>query len=254
MSNEIISHKFRELLLPSLLIAMALNIASVVDASFVSTFIGHNAQAALQVLEPLVLLITIFEWLFGLGGQILALNKKAEFDEDGSNHYFTTSMLATIVLSALILVVCFLFKDSLVNLLHPTAGALQYVNAYSPFLFISFPIATILGVLCQFIRVDGQPNFASGVIILVNVINIILDYLFLGVFHMGIEGASLAMLIGYVIGLLCTLKYHFDPKRTFRFVLSKLKFRHWITSTMEIIKIGLPGAVWVSLMYYWSIL
>ena len=242
MSNEIISHKFRELLLPSLLIAMALNIASVVDASFVSTFIGHNAQAALQVLEPLVLLITIFEWLFGLGGQILALNKKAEFDEDGSNHYFTTSMLATIVLSALILVVCFLFKDSLVNLLHPTAGALQYVNAYSPFLFISFPIATILGVLCQFIRVDGQPNFASGVIILVNVINIILDYLFLGVFHMGIEGASLAMLIGYVIGLLCTLKYHFDPKRTFRFVLSKLKFRAWITSTIEIIKIGLPGA------------
>ena len=242
MSNEIISHKFRELLLPSLLIAMALNIASVVDASFVSTFIGHNAQAALQVLEPLVLLITIFEWLFGLGGQILALNKKAEFDEDGSNHYFTTSMLATIVLSALILVVCFLFKDSLVNLLHPTAGALQYVNAYSPFLFISFPIATILGVLCQFIRVDGQPNFASGVIILVNVINIILDYLFLGVFHMGIEGASLAMLIGYVIGLLCTLKYHFDPKRTFRFVLSKLKFRVWITSTIEIIKIGLPGA------------
>ena len=242
MSNEIISHKFRELLLPSLLIAMALNIASVVDASFVSTFIGHNAQAALQVLEPLVLLITIFEWLFGLGGQILALNKKAEFDEDGSNHYFTTAMLATIILSILILLVCFLFKDSLINLLHPTAGALPYVNAYSVYLFICFPIATVLGVLCQFIRVDGQPNFASGVIVLVNVINIILDYVFLGVLHTGIEGASLAMLIGYLIGSLCILKYHFDSKRNFKFVLSKLKFGTWITSTIEIIKIGLPGA------------
>ena len=242
MSNEIISHKFRELLLPSLLIAMALNIASVVDASFVSTFIGHNAQAALQVLEPLVLLITIFEWLFGLGGQILALNKKAEFDEDGSNHYFTTAMLATIILSILILLICFLFKDSLINLLHPTAGALPYVNAYSVYLFICFPIATVLGVLCQFIRVDGQPNFASGVIILVNVINIILDYVFLGVLHTGIEGASLAMLIGYLIGSLCILKYHFDSKRNFKFVLSKLKFGTWISSTIEIIKIGLPGA------------
>ena len=242
MSNEIISNKFRELLLPSLLIAMALNIASVVDASFVSTFIGHNAQAALQVLEPLVLLITIFEWLFGLGGQILALNKKAEFDEDGSNHYFTTAMLATIILSILILLVCFLFKDSLINLLHPTAGALPYVNAYSVYLFICFPIATVLGVLCQFIRVDGQPNFASGVIILVNVINIILDYVFLGVLHTGIEGASLAMLIGYLIGSLCILKYHFDSKRNFKFVLSKLKFGTWISSTIEIIKIGLPGA------------
>ena len=253
MSNEIITHKFRELLLPSLLIAMALNIASVVDASFVSTFIGHNAQAALQVLEPLVLLITIFEWLFGLGGQILALNRKAEFDEDGSNHYFTTATLSTIVLSILIFLVCFLFKDALIGILHPTAGALPYVNAYSVYLFISFPIATVLGVLCQFIRVDGQPNFASAVIILVNIINISLNYVFLGIFHMGIEGASLAMLIGYIVGAICTLKYHFDPKRTFRFVLSKLKFRHWIISTMEIIKIGLPGEVWVFLMYCWSI-
>ena len=226
MSNEIISHKFKELLLPSLLIAMALNITSVVDSSFVSTFLGSYAQAALQVLQPLVLLITIFEWLFGLGGQILALNKKAEFDEDGSNHYFTTSMLATIVLSVLILLVCVLFKDTLIGLLYPPQGALPYVNAYSSYLFLSFPIATIVGVLCQFIRVDGHPNFASGVIILVNVINIILDYLFLGVFHMGVEGASLAMFIGYVVGLLCTLKYHFDSKRTFRFVLSKLKFSY----------------------------
>ena len=242
MSNEIITHKFRELLLPSILIAMALNITAIVDSSFVATFIGHNGQAALQVLEPLILLITIFEWLFGLGGQILALNKKAEFDDEGSNHYFTTAMLTTIVISVLIFLACFLFEDVVISLLHPTAGVIPYVKAYGRYLFMSFPIVTILGVLGQFIRVDGQPNFASGVIIVANIINIILDYLFLGVFHMGIEGASIAMLIGYSVGFICTFKYHFDSKRTFRFVLSKLKIKTWITSTIEIIKIGLPGA------------
>ena len=242
MSNEIITHKFRELLLPSILIAMALNITAIVDSSFVATFIGHNGQAALQVLEPLILLITIFEWLFGLGGQILALNKKAEFDEGGSNHYFTTAMLTTIIISILIFLVCFLFEDAVIGLLHPTADAVPYVKSYGRYLFMAFPIVTILGVLGQFIRVDGQPNFASGVIIVANIINIILDYLFLGVFHMGIEGASIAMLIGYSVGLICTLKYHFDSRRTFRFVLSKLKIKTWVASTIEIIKIGFPGA------------
>ena len=242
MSNEIITHKFRELLLPSILIAMALNITAIVDSSFVATFIGHNGQAALQVLEPLILLITIFEWLFGLGGQILALNKKAEFDEDGSNHYFTTAMLTTIIVSILIFLVCFLFEDAVIGLLHPTADAIPYVKSYGRYLFMAFPIVTILGVLGQFIRVDGQPNFASGVIIIANIINIILDYLFLGIFHMGIEGASIAMLIGYLVGLICTLKYHFDSKRTFRFVLSKLKIKKWMSSTIEIIKVGFPGA------------
>ena len=242
MSNEIITHKFRELLLPSILIAMALNITAIVDSSFVATFIGHNGQAALQTLEPLIILISIFEWLFGLGGQILSLNKKAEFDEEGSNHYFTTAMITTIVVSVLIIMMCFLFEDTLIAVLHPVDGAVPYVKAYGKYLFISFPIVTVLGVLSQYIRVDGQPNFASGVIIIANIINIILDYLFLGVLHTGIEGASLAMLIGYVVGLICTLKYHFDSKRTFRFVLSKLKIRTWITSSIEIIKIGLPGA------------
>ena len=59
MNNEIITRKFRELLLPTILIAMALNITSIVDASFVANYIGHNGQAALQVLEPLVLLISM---------------------------------------------------------------------------------------------------------------------------------------------------------------------------------------------------
>ena len=242
MSNKIISHKYKELLLPSILIAMALNISSIVDSSFVATFIGLNGQAALQTLSPLILLITIFEWLFGLGDQILSLNKKAEFDEDGSNHYFTIAMLSTIVLSILIILTCFLFEDTLITILHPTEASISYVKAYGSYLFICFPIVTILGVLSQFIRVDGQPKFASMLIVLTNIINIILDYLFLAVFHMGIEGASLAMLIGYVIGFICAFKYIFDSKRTFKFVLSKLKIRTWITSTIEIIKIGLPGA------------
>ena len=191
MNNEIITHKFRELLLPTILIAMALNITSIIDSSFVANFIGHNGQAALQVLEPLVLLISIFEWLFGLGGQILCLNKKSEFDEDGSNHYFTTAMLTTAIVSILIILVCLLFEDALIAILHPpSADLIPYVKTYGKYLFISFPIVTLMGVFSQFIRVDGQPNFSSAVIIIANIINIILDYLFLGVFHMGIEFAD----------------------------------------------------------------
>ena len=243
MSNEIITHKFRELLLPTILIAMALNITSIVDASFVANFIGHDGQAALQVLEPLVLLISIFEWLFGLGGQILCLNKKSEFDEDGSHHYFTTSMLTTVIVSILIILVCVLFEDALIAILHPpSADLIPYVKSYGRYLFICFPIVTIMGVFSQFIRVDGQPSFASAVIILANIVNLFLDYVFLGVFHMGIDGASLATLIGYIVGAIISLKYLFDPKRTFKFTTFNLKIKTWAKSSAEIIKIGLPGA------------
>ena len=97
MNFKIADSKFKELLLPTLLIVMALNISSVIDSFFVGSYIGELAVGAIEVLEPLILLITVFEWLFGLGGQILALNKKAEFDTDGSNRYFTTSMVPVLL-------------------------------------------------------------------------------------------------------------------------------------------------------------
>ena len=241
MTHEIISHKFREIFLPTMLIAMAFNITVIVDASFVATYIGHNGQAALQVLEPLVLLVTTFEWLFGLGGQILSLNKRAEFDIEASNSYFTSALLTTFVISVLIIIVCFLFENQMINLLHPpSAVVVPFVKNFAFYLFIAFPIATILTVISQFIRVDGQPNFASALIIIANIVNISLDYVFLGVFHMGISGASLATLIGYIVGMIFVLKNNYDPKRTFKIV--KVKFSTWIKNSLEIIKVGFPGA------------
>ena len=106
-----------------------------------------------------------------------------------------------------------LFEDALISILYAPVSVIPYVKSYGFYLFICFPIVVILGVLSQFIRVDGQPKFASVLIIIANVTNIILDYVFLGIFHMGIEGASLAMLIGYIIAFICVFKYFSDSKR-----------------------------------------
>ena len=112
MNFKIADNKFKELLLPTLLIVMALNISAVVDSFFVGAYIGKDAVAALEVLEPMILLITVVEWLFGLGGQILALNKKAEFDEDGSNRYFTVSMVLSFIASLIMAIICLIFMGS----------------------------------------------------------------------------------------------------------------------------------------------
>ena len=242
MDNIIVDNKFKELLLPTVLIAMALNITAIADSMFVSTFVGANGQAALQILEPLILLITVFEWLFGLGGQILSLNKKAEFDNKSSNVYFTVSVFTAILLTALAAIILLMFPNQVAILLNSPKNIIPYVNAYGFYLYISFPIVTGLAVLTQFIRVDGQPNLASALIIIANAINIILDFVFLGIFHMGVEAASLASLIGYVIGFICVAKYHFSPKRTFELIHHTIPIKKWIKTVAEICKVGIPGA------------
>ena len=241
MNFKIADSKFKELLLPSLLIVMALNISSVVDSFFVGSFIGPNATAAIEVLEPMILLITVFEWLFGLGGQIISLNKKAAFDIDGSNRYFTASMVASLIASVIMAAICLLFMDPLASILGASKATKPLVLQYSTFLYGCFVVSTLASVLTQYIRVDGQPNFASAVIIIANIINIILDYAFLSS-GMGMASASLASFIGYTIGLAVCLIYIRTPKRTFRFIRKALEIKTFAKTTAKMIKVGFPGA------------
>ena len=242
MKVIIAEKKFRELLIPTILIAMALNITAIVDASFVATYVSADAQAALQVLEPLVLLVTVFEWFFGLGGQILALNRKAEFDTEGSNHYFTLSIIATIAISLILAIFCLMFPDYVMAILHCRADLAPLAKSYGFYFFISMPISVTLAVLSQYIRVDGQPNLSSALIVVANLINIILNFVFLDLMHMGIEGSSLGLLIGYSVGLICSILYFISPKRTFRFSFGNVPIKKWFKSFAEMLKIGFPGA------------
>ena len=82
----------------------------------------------------MILLVTVFEWLFGLGGQILALNKKAEFDTEGSNRYFTLSIVLSFVASLIMAIFCVIFMDPLASLLHATPANKPLVLEYSRYL------------------------------------------------------------------------------------------------------------------------
>ena len=242
MGNELISYtKFKELAFPSIVIILALNLGSIFDAFFVSSYLGENALAAVELFEPIVLIITILETLFGIGGKILTLNKKAVFDEKGSNTYFTLSILSTIIVSVIITALFILGKNYIIPLLYPPAEVLPYVEEYAVLLFLTVPVSAILGVLCEFVQIDGHENLSAYLMIIANVSIIILDYIFFDMLHTSIYAAALSTILGYSIGLVCYLKYHFDSTRTLHFIrpegLSKA-----VKKSARIFKIGFPYA------------
>ena len=242
MNSERISYiKFKEIALPTIVILLAINIGAMFNAFFVSIFIGESALAAVELFEPIVLVITIFETLFGVGGKILTLNRKAAYDKQGSNYYFTVSILSTVIISSLFAVLFILGKNYVISALYPPADVLPYVEQYATLLFLSIPLASILGVVCEFVQIDGYEKLSAYLMIIANVVILILDYLFLAVMHTDISGAALATLIGYGVGLIGYLKYHFDSKRTLHYTYSK-KLSKAVKTSAEIVKIGFPNA------------
>ena len=242
MESSIAKKKLYELLIPSMLMCMAGNLSAIFDSVFISSFVNLEALGAIQLLMPLISIIAVLEWVFGLGGQIIALNKKSEFDEEGSNTYYTISIISVLVFSSIFSIICFLNTDTLLVLLNSTPKSLPYIHQYLPFLLINIPITCFVAILTQFIRVDGQAKFASFILVLANVINVALNYIFLVYFNMGVMGASIATLVGYAVSALVCFKYLFDSNRTFNFVNIFHSFKSLISKFVNICKVGFPGA------------
>ena len=91
-------------------------------------------------------------------------------------------------------------------------------------------------VISYFIRSDGYPNLPFYSVLIANVTNIIVDFIFLKGFNMGIEGAALATVVGYAVGVAYISRYLLSKRRTFKFVsLTKLKIMEVLNSFKTII-------------------
>lgn len=95
---DLLNRKFRELFFPTLMVSIAGNFAVLVDAFFISMFMGSMYLSVVQSIEPLVSFINVLYWLIGLGGSIICTMAKAEFDEKKGNSYFTISIIGVTII------------------------------------------------------------------------------------------------------------------------------------------------------------
>ena len=85
------------------------------------------------------------------------------------------------------------------------------------------PIIGIGLMMVNYLGVENHPELASTYLILANVINLILDYIFLRFTPLGIAGASLSTVLGFLLAMVVFVFYIRSDKRNIRFVRLKPK-------------------------------
>lgn len=219
---------------------MAGNICIVVDSILVSFFIGVANLSAIQLVSPLVTFVNLIYWMIGLGGSILCSVSKAEFDEESSNSYFSASISSLCVLGVIITIVGLIFSKDILGILCKSQQLLPMVNSFYMVILFEMPFLCYVMSVSYFVRVDGMPNLAFRAILLANIVNLCCDVIFLGVLKMGIAGAALATVIGYVAGSIFISTYFFKSQRTLKFI--KLKVKPFFNRFKEICKSGFPSS------------
>ena len=218
---------------PSILMMVISSIYSIVDGLFISNFAGSDGFAAVNLIMPIAMLVSCIGFMAGAGGSALVSKTLGEKQEGKAREQFSLILYVVVGLAAVIGVIVFLLIPQ-ISLWMGAEGAI-YDNCiiYGRILTAALP-AFMLQILFQnFLVVAECPKMGMSIAISSGVTNIILDALFIAVFHWGVAGAAAATVTGQMIGGLVPFVYFLLKKNHILWFVKAGWSRETILKTMS---------------------
>lgn len=237
---------FRSIFIPTLL-GMLFNVAfTLTDGIFVGNGVGPQGLASVNLVAPIMMIMTGLGMMFGIGSSVVAAIHLSQENKKAARINVTQAFLAGGVLASLLGIVLYLFSCNVLVLLGVTPELMGMVHEYYVW-FIPTCLFLMFQIIGEFvIRLDGSPRYAMYANIIPAVVNIVLDYLFIFPCGMGLKGAALATDIGAGIGALMAFYYmifHAENLRFYRLKCSWTSLRLTLRNVGYMIKLGLSGFV-----------
>ena len=207
-----VPHLLKEYALPSIFAMLVSALYNIVDQFFIGRSVGELGNAATNVAFPLSTSCIALALLFGIGGAA-AFNLSMGKGEKEKALYYIGNAAMMLFFSGLVLaVITEVFLEPLLIVFGSPQKVLPFAKTYTGITAIGFPFLILSAGGGHLIRADGSPNMAMISNLTGAVINTLLDALFVFGFHMGMQGAALATVIGQfvaaaiIVWYLCHLK------------------------------------------------
>ena len=183
----------------------------IIDGFFVSNYIGKTAFAAVNVIYPFQLMLSVIGYMFGTGGSALIAAELGRGKTERARQVFTMIIRTALYLGLALAVLGFIFLPEIGALIGATPDIMEYGLPYGRTLFLFLPIM-IAGYAFQSILITAEKPQLGFYLSIANMFsNIIFDYLFIVVFQWGMLGAAAATGIGACINGVVPLYYFSHP-------------------------------------------
>lgn len=229
MSNSIAKDfKFFSLLrfaLPTMVMMIFMSLYSIVDGIFISRLLGTNALSAANIVYPVISIVFAVGIMLSTGGSALIAKKLGEGKEREAREDFSFLTLVSFLFGIAILLIGNIFIEPIVRALGSTDALLPYCVDYLSVSLLLAPAAMLQMMFQTFFVTAGKPLIGLMLTISGGVANMILDYLFMGPFNMGISGAALATGIGELIPAVIGLFYFLFTRHSLYLTKSVVRFQ-----------------------------
>ena len=205
---------YRKLLrytLPSILMMIFTSVYSVVDGFFVSNFVGKTPFAAVNFIMPFLMILGAVGFMFGTGGSALIGMTMGMGKQDKAKQLFPLFIYVTIACGIVLAILGILFIRPIAALLGAEGTMLENCVIYGRIILLALPAYMLQYEFQSFFATAGKPQLGLFFTVSAGVTNMVLDALFVAVFHWGLPGAAAATALSQVIGGIAPLVYFSRP-------------------------------------------
>ena len=226
------------LAVPTIISMLVTSIYNMADTYFVSQ-LGTSAAGAVGIVFSLMAIIQAVGFTLGMGSGSLSSRLLGQKRHDEVNQICSSGLFAAAALGITITVIGSLFLDPLMDILGATDTILPHARSYARYILFGAPFMCSSFVMNNVLRSEGKAAYSMIGIASGGILNILLDPVFIFVFHLGIAGAAIATLISQCISFTILLGFFLTGKSTI--MLHPRYISRNPNTYQEIIRTGFPS-------------
>lgn len=243
LENEKVSKLLSNLAVPATISMLVNAMYNIIDTIFIGKGVGSLGIAGVAIYLPIQMIMMAFAQMVGIGSGSYVSRLIGKKNYDKLNNVAGTAIALISAISVVFLISGVVFLDNILGFFGASSAVLPYAREYAFYMLIGVLFFPLVVSSSSLMRSEGNVKDATVSMIIGFVINIILDYVFIFTFDMGIRGAAIATTLakfvqfGYIVA-------YFKSKRTmFKLKVSNFKIRTDIVK--EITAVGM-SAFWLS--------
>lgn len=238
LGKESVGKLLFKLAAPAIIAQLVNVLYNIVDRIFIGRMQGGDmAMAGVGVAFPIILIISAFSALVGMGGAPLAAIKMGEQDNDGAEQIMSNSFSVLIILAVLLTVGFLVFKEPILWAFGASDATIGYALDYLGVYLIGTIFVQIALGMNPYINTQGFAKVGMMTVTIGAIINIVLDPILIFGLDMGVKGAALATITAQAVSAIWVLRFLFGKKSVLKIRKKYLKLESKIV--LPILALGI---------------
>lgn len=209
------------------------------DTFFVANGVGSVGLTALNLVLPVYSLVSGVGLMIGMGAGTRYSILRGRNNNKGANEVFTHAIIMGLLIGIILTIIGIFFSYDIAALLGADENINPLAGMYLKTILV-FSCAFILNnIMICFIRNDSSPNLSMIAMLLGSFSNIILDYVFIFPFKLGMFGAAFATGLAPILSLMVLSIHLIKKKNNFNFIKCKINKKY----IKSIISLGVPSFI-----------